>query len=183
MADSFQNEIPKSRVNITLDVETGGARKKLELPLKLLSVGDFSNGKGKGRVAERERINVNKENIESVMADLAPEVKYSVKNVIKNDGSEIGVNLTFRKFKDFHPEQVARQIPEVDNLLAMRNLLKDLKSNLLDNGAFRKELERIVSNQPELEGLKAELEKMAPIAAAASDGEEESETEETETSQ
>ena len=182
MADSFQNEIPKSRVNITLDVETGGARKKLELPLKLLSVGDFSNGKGKGRVAERERINVNKENIESVMADLAPEVKYSVKNVIKNDGSEIGVNLTFKAFKDFHPEQVARQIPEVDNLLAMRNLLKDLKSNLLDNGAFRKELERIVSNQPELEGLKAELEKIAPIEAASA-SEEETETEETETSQ
>ncbi len=44
MADSFQNEIPKARVNITLDVETGGARKKLELPLKMLALGDFSGG-------------------------------------------------------------------------------------------------------------------------------------------
>ena len=148
MADSFQNEIPKARVNITLDVETGGARKKLELPSKMLALGDFSGGKTKGRVAERERININKENVEQVLKDYSPEAKFSVDNVIKNDGGE-----------------VAKQVPELDNLLAMRNLLKDLKSNLLDNGQFRRELERIIKNQPELEGLKAELDKLAPKVA------------------
>ena len=167
MADSFQNEIPKARVNITLDVETGGARKKLELPLKMLALGDFSGGKTKGRVAERERININKENVEQVLKDFSPEAKFSVDNVIKNDGSEIGVNLKFDNFKAFNPEQVAKQVPELDNLLAMRNLLKDLKSNLLDNGQFRRELERIIKNQPELEGLKAELDKLAPKVAEA----------------
>ena len=165
MADSFQNEIPKARVNITLDVETGGARKKLELPLKMLAMGDFSGGKTKGRVAERERININKENVEQVLKDFSPEAKFSVDNVIKNDGGEIGVNLKFDNFKAFNPEQVAKQVPELDNLLAMRNLLKDLKSNLLDNGQFRRELERIIKNQPELEGLKAELDKLAPKVA------------------
>jgi type VI secretion system protein ImpB len=179
MADSFQNEIPKARVNITLDVETGGARKKLELPLKLLAVGDFSSGKGTGRVADRERININKENLESVMSELSPEANFTVDNMIKNDDTEIGVNLKFDSFKSFHPEQVAKQVPEVDNLLAMRNLMKDLKSNLLDNGNFRRELERIVKNRPELEGLKAELEKIAPIAS--NDANEESERQATET--
>jgi len=163
MADSFQKEIPKARVNITLDVETGGARKKLELPMKLLCMGDFSNGKATGRVAERERIEINRNNLEQVMTQLAPEVHYSVPNVIRNDGSEVSVDLTFTDFKSFHPEQVAKQIPELDNLLAMRNLLKDLKSNLLDNSKFRKELEKIIKNQPELEELKAELEKIAPL--------------------
>ncbi|HEB67090.1 MAG TPA: type VI secretion system contractile sheath small subunit [Gammaproteobacteria bacterium] len=163
MADSFQKEIPKARVNITLDVETGGARKKLELPMKLLCMGDFSNGKATGRVAERERIEINRNNLEQVMSQLAPEVHYSVPNVIRNDGSEVSVDLTFTDFKSFHPEQVAKQIPELDNLLAMRNLLKDLKSNLLDNSKFRKELEKIIKNQPELEELKSELEKIAPL--------------------
>ncbi len=163
MAESFQNEIPKSRVNITLDVETGGARKKLELPLKLLAVGDFSNGKTKGRVADRERININNNNLENVLTELAPEVNYTVKNVISEDAGDIAVKLKFEKFKSFHPEEVAKQIPELYNLLAMRNLLKDLKSNLLDNGKFRKELENIIKNQPELEELKNELEKLAPV--------------------
>ena len=166
MADSFQNEIPKARVNITLDLETGGARKKLELPMKMLAIGDFSGGKTKGRVADRERININKENLEQVLSDFSPEANFSVDNAIKNDGTEIGVKLKFDRFEAFTPERVARQVPELDNLLAMRNLLKDLKSNLLDNGKFRRELERIIKNQPELEGLKAELDKLAPKAEA-----------------
>ena len=169
MADSFQNEIPKARVNITLDVETGGARKKLELPLKMLALGDFSGGKTTGSVANRERININKQNLEQVLSDFTPETKFTVDNVIKNDGTEIGVHLKFDDFKKFNPEQVARQVPELDNLLSMRNLLKDLKSNLLDNGKFRRELEKIVQNQPELEGLKAELDKLAPKEEAGAE--------------
>ncbi len=162
MADSFQNEIPKARVNITLDVETGGARKKLELPMKLLSVGDFSGGKTKGKLAHRERININKNNLDSVLNELSPEAKFTVDNVIANDDTEIAVNLEFNSFKSFHPESVVKQIPQLENLLSMRNLLKDLKSNLLDNGTFRKELEKIIKNQPELEDLRSELEKLAP---------------------
>ncbi len=30
MSDSFQNEVPKARVNIKLDLHTGGAQKKVE---------------------------------------------------------------------------------------------------------------------------------------------------------
>ncbi|HCR0169558.1 TPA: type VI secretion system contractile sheath small subunit, partial [Enterobacter hormaechei] len=45
MADSFQNEVPKARINLKLALHTGGAQKKIELPLKLLTLGDFSNGK------------------------------------------------------------------------------------------------------------------------------------------
>ena len=79
------------------------------------------------------------------------------------------MDLKFDNFKAFSPEQVAKQVPELDNLLSMRNLLKDLKSNLLDNGKFRRELESIVKNQPELEGLKAELDKLAPKAEEAAE--------------
>ncbi len=166
MADSFQKEIPKARINISLDVETGGAKKKLDLPLKMLVMGDFSNGKTQGRIADRERIDINKNNFKSVMADMAPKVKYQVPNLLKNDGSEIDVELKFDSMGAFKPEQVANQIPELHSMMAMRNLLKDLKSNVLDNAKFRKELEKIVNSQPELEGLREELEKV--IAAEPS---------------
>jgi type VI secretion system protein ImpB len=165
MADSFQNEIPKARVNISLDVETYGAKRKVELPHKALVIGDFSMSKTQRRVGEQDRINIDANNIEQVMTDLAPAVKFAVPNKITNDGSEIRVDIKFNNFKSFHPEQVARQVPELAGLLAMRNLLKDLKSNLLDNTAFRKELEQIVKSQPELASLRKELEKIAPIVA------------------
>jgi len=165
MGDSFQNEIPRARVNIALELETGGATVKKELPLKLLVMGDFSNGKGEGELAERQRVNITKNNLEQVMRDLSPEVHFSVPNRIKPDSdTDLKIDLSFKDFKDFHPEQVAAQIPEVSSLLAMRNLLKDLKSNLLDNSALRKEVERIMQSQADLDSLKEELGKLVKTA-------------------
>jgi len=162
MANSFQKEIPKARVNITLDLETYGAKKKMELPLKMLVLGDYSNGKSDGPVKERDKININKQNFESVLKDMSPTLKLSVPNKIANDDSDISLDLTFDSSKSFNPDKVAEQIPELQSMMAMRNLLKDLKSNLLDNTKFRKELENIVKNQPELAHLQKQLEQIVP---------------------
>ncbi|AST79327.1 TPA: type VI secretion system contractile sheath small subunit [Citrobacter farmeri] len=162
MADSFQSEIPKARVNIRLDLHTGGAQKKVELPLKLLTVGDFSNGKAEGPLSEREKINVNKNNFNSVLAELTPQMNLTVKNTLANDGSEENIQLQFQDMKDFEPEQVARQIPQLRAMLAMRNLLRDLKSNLLDNVTFRKELEKILKDPSLSDELRNELNALAP---------------------
>ena len=132
MSNSYQSEIPKARVNIQLSVHTGGAQKKVELPLKLMVVGDYSNGAEQRPLSEREKINVNKNNFDSVMAEFAPSVNLAVENTLAGDGSEENVSLSFTQMKDFEPEQVARQIPQLKAMLAMRNLLRDLKANLLD---------------------------------------------------
>ncbi|SUJ09944.1 type VI secretion system contractile sheath small subunit [Serratia marcescens] len=144
MSNSYQSEIPKARVNIKLDLHTGGAQKKVELPLKLLIVGDYGNGTEQRTVSEREKIDINKNNFDSVLAEFSPNVNLTVENTLVGDGSEDNVSLTFREMSDFTPEQVARQIPQLKAMLAMRNLLRDLKANLLDNQAFRKELEKIL---------------------------------------
>lgn len=147
MSNSYQSEIPKARVNIKLDLHTGGAQKKVELPLKLLIVGDYGNGTEQRTVSEREKIDINKNNFDSVLAEFSPNVNLTVENTLVGDGSEDNVSLTFREMSDFTPEQVARQIPQLKAMLAMRNLLRDLKANLLDNQAFRKELEKSCSTQ------------------------------------
>ena len=74
---------------------------------------------------------------------------------------ELKVRLIFKKHRNFHPEQIVTQIPELNNLLAMRNLLKDLKAYILDNTHFRKELERIIKEKARLETLKDELKRIA----------------------
>jgi hypothetical protein len=58
MAESFQNEVPKARVNIKLDLHTGGASKKVELPLKLLVMGDYSNGQNTLALGERTKVSL-----------------------------------------------------------------------------------------------------------------------------
>lgn len=94
MSNSYQSEIPKARVNIQLSLHTGGAQKKVELPLKLVVVGDYSNGEEQRPVSEREKVNVNKNNFDSVLAEFSPSVKLSVENTLANDGSEEAVSLS-----------------------------------------------------------------------------------------
>jgi len=157
MSNSYQSEIPKARVNIQLSVHTGGAQKKVELPLKLMVMGDYSNGTEQRPVSEREKVNVNKNNFDSVLFEFSPTVNLSVENTLAGDGSEENVRLSFTQMKDFEPEQVARQIPQLKAMLAMRNLLRDLKANLLDNATFRKELEKILLDPTLSAELRSEL--------------------------
>jgi type VI secretion system protein ImpB len=161
MADSFQREIPKARVNISLDLHTGGAQKRVELPLKLLVMGDYSAGKEGAPLAERKKVDANKNNFDSVLAEFNPQASIAVPNTLAGDGSETSVALGFKSMKDFEPEQVARQIPELQALLAMRNLLRDLKSNLLDNVTFRRELEKILKDQSLSASLRDDLGRIA----------------------
>ncbi|KLQ28925.1 type VI secretion protein [Enterobacter bugandensis] len=162
MADTFQNEVPKARINLKLSLHAGGSQKKVELPLKLLTVGDFSNGKETRPLSERKKINVNKNNFNSVLSEFNPEVNLNVENTLAGDGSEENVKLSFSDIKDIEPEQVARQIPQLRAMLAMRNLLRDLKSNLLDNATFRKELEKILKDPTLSRELRDEMSALAP---------------------
>ncbi|WP_312972646.1 type VI secretion system contractile sheath small subunit [Atlantibacter sp.] len=164
MSGSFQDEIPKARINLKLNLHTGGAQKKIELPLKLLVTGDFSNGQDNRPLSEREKVNINKNNFNSVLGEFSPSVNLTVENTLAGDGSEENVKVTFREMKDFEPEAVARQIPQLKAMLAMRNLLRDLKSNLLDNVTFRKELEHILKDPSLSNELRRELNALAPKA-------------------
>lgn len=112
-------------------------------------------------MAERQKIDINKNNFNSVLSEFNPEINLTVENTLASDNSEDNVKLRFSDIKDFEPEQVARQIPQLRAMLAMRNLLRDLKSNLLDNATFRKELERILKDPALSSELRAEMSTLA----------------------
>lgn len=162
MSNSFQNEIPKARVNLKLSLHTGGVKKKTELPLKLLVAGDFSHGQESAPVSEREKMSVNKNNFDAILSEYSPNVNLTVKNTRADDGSEDNIRLTFQRMKDFTPEAVAAQIPQLKAMMAMRNLLRDLKANLLDNQTFRKSLEKILQDPALSAELRAELSALTP---------------------
>lgn len=166
MSESFQNEVPKARVNIKLDLHTGGAQKKVELPLKLLVMGDYSNGQSTVALADRSKISINKNNFNSVLADFRPKAKIAVENVLRGDGTELPVDLNFSCMNDFKPDVVASKVPELRALMAARNLLRDLKSNLLDNATFRRELEKILKDPSLSDSLRTDLKKISGTAPA-----------------
>lgn len=162
---SFQNEIPPARVNIQLSVDKGNAQKKTELPLKMLVLGDFTQRKDDTRIAEREKININKSNFDQVMESLNLGVKTVVSNKVKDDGSDLQVDLKIKNMKSFDPSEIVKQVPELSKLMAARNLIRDLGSNLLDNREFRKRMEGILKDKSAIDSILAELDKTSPEKA------------------
>lgn len=154
---SFQREIPQARVNITLDVETNGVTKKKELPFKMLILADFSHDNIPIAIKKRERVAISKENFDNVIAEISPQLTLVMPNTVCNQGSELAVSLQFNNLADFHPNQIVKQVAPLQKLLAMRNLLKELKANIIDNHIFRRELERIIKSNNELSNLQAQL--------------------------
>ncbi len=163
MSNSFQNEIPRARINITLDVDTGDAQKNKELPLKLLVFGDFSYGNNTIPLAQRERTSINKNNFDSVLASLSPKLALRVPNTIKNSREDLNVKLSFKQYEDFHPRRLVENIPELTRLLAMRNLLKELKSILSENKPLRQLLENHLKDKKSLLDLKQQLNSVFPL--------------------
>jgi type VI secretion system protein ImpB len=162
MAESFQKEKPPARINLFLEVLKGDSKKKVELPLRLLALGDYSQSESNVPLSEREKININKDNFQQVMKSMNLNLELTVPDHLKGAGAESKVNLKLEDLKSFEPEEVAKQVPQLAKLLATRSLLQDLRNRAIGTNEFRKELERVVKDKKALEQLKGELDKIVP---------------------
>lgn len=159
MAQSFQREKPPARVNLFLEVAKGDAQEKIELPMRLMVLGDYKGREDSTPLAEREVINLNKNNFEDVLKSMDVKLEYTVPDTLKGgDDEEMKVELDIDSMQSFDPEEVAKQVPQLNRMLAMRNLLQDLRNRVVSANDFRKQLEAIVTDEAALEKLAAELE-------------------------
>jgi len=90
-SNSFQNEVPKARVSIKQHLHTGGALRKVELPLKLMLMGDYSTGKEQRPLSKRSEVSINKNNFDTVLSELSPGVKLIVEDTLAGGGGEARV--------------------------------------------------------------------------------------------
>jgi type VI secretion system protein ImpB len=100
------------RVQLTYDVEVGDAIEKKELPFVAGVIGNFSGQPAEplGKLKDRKFVNIDKDNYDDVLKGMKPRVQMQVDNKLADDGSKLGVELTFRSLEDFSPERVANQI-------------------------------------------------------------------------
>ena len=159
MAQSFQREKPPARINLFLEVATGDAQEKLELPMRLLVMGDYMGREDSTPVTDREILNLNKDNFETVLSSMEIKLDYTVQDTLKGGDEDMKVSLDIDSMKSFSPEEVARQVPQLNRMMAMRNLLQDLRNRIVSLPDFRKQLEKIVQDDASLEQLTAELDK------------------------
>jgi len=148
---------PKERVNILYKSADGGAQSEVELPLKILMMGDYTGRKDERPLEERKPLNVNKDNFGEVMEQQKLNVTVGVKDKLSPEGGEMSVNLNFKSLKDFGPEGIANQVPELRKLLELRSALSALKGPLGNVPAFRKKLEKLLGDSASRDALMKEL--------------------------
>ena len=149
---------PKERVNIVYKPATGGAQAEVELPLKLLIMGDFTQRPDDRQLEERKPINISKDNFNDVMSQQNLGVHVNVNDRLSGrEGEELAVKLNFGTLKDFTPAEVAKQVPELRQLLEMREALTGLKGPLANIPAFRKKIEELLKDPAQREKVMREL--------------------------
>jgi type VI secretion system protein ImpB len=157
MAGSEGSVAPKERVNISYKTDTGGAQEEKELPLKTLVLGDFTLRADETPLENRKPINVSKDNFNDVLASQKLKLDLNVKNALAKDGGEMAISLAFKSIKDFEPEAVARQVPELSKLLELREALNALKGPLGNIPAFRKKIQAIIADEASRAAILTEL--------------------------
>lgn len=153
-----QSVAPKERVNITYKPATGNAKEEVELPLKLLMLGDYTNRPDPRPLEDRKPINVDKDNFSKVMAEHKLALSFNVADRLSDqENSELTVNLKFRRLSDMEPEAIANQVPELKKLLDLRAALTALKGPLGNEKAFRNKIQQILGDPGQRNKLIGEL--------------------------
>ncbi|MDF2867607.1 MAG: type secretion protein [Gammaproteobacteria bacterium] len=147
------------RVHITYEVETEGAAVQKELPFVVGVLGDFS---GNPTVAlkplkDRKFVQIDRDNFNEIMANMTPGLNFRVDNVLKGDGSELSVSLTFNSMEDFEPGNIVQKVEPLKELLDKRNKLRDLMTKIDRSEDLEVLLEQILQSTEKLQQLSGEL--------------------------
>jgi type VI secretion system protein ImpB len=155
MAESLQKWVGRNRpprVQITYDVEIGDAIEKRELPLVVGVLADLAGKPASAppKMKDRRFVEIDRDNFDEIMAKIGPRLDMSVPDMMKGSGN-LKIELTPKKFADFHPEAIVDQVPRLKKLLEARLELRDLLAKLDGNDDLDGLLAGIVKNT---EGLK-----------------------------
>jgi len=149
---------PQERVNITYKPATGDAQEEVELPLKMLFVGDYTGKEDPRPLEDRKPINVDKDNFAQVLAEQKLSTTISVPDRMSGEeDASLTVNLRFKKLSDFGPDSLVQQVPELARLMELRQALTALKGPLGNVPAFRRKIQALLEDKDSRAKLLQEL--------------------------
>jgi type VI secretion system protein ImpB len=151
---------PKERVSILYRPNIGGSQDEVELPLKVLVIGDFTLRDDDTRVEDRKPISVDQDNFASVLKNQGLTVDLLVPNKLDDEGDPYGqlrIQYSIDSLDDFSPDAIVMKVPELKQLVALRTALKALKGPMGNIPAFSEQLQNIVQDEVERQRLMTEL--------------------------
>jgi type VI secretion system protein ImpB len=157
--ESIQHKLDRvraPRVQITYDVEIGGAIENKELPFVVGVLADLSGKPAEQlpRLKDRKFVEIDRDNFNRVLEAMKPRLAYRVDNKLGGkEDSQIGVELTFKSLDDFHPEQVAQQVEPLRKLIEARRKLAELRTKLDGHDKLDELLQDVISSTEALTKL------------------------------
>ncbi len=150
---------PKERINVTFRPDTNGAQEEIELPLKLMVLGDFTQREDERKIEDRKPISIDKNSFDEVLAKQELNLSFNIPNRLQDDAEaeDLAVNLRINSMKDFSPTNLVDQVPELRKLMELRDALVALKGPLGNAPAFRKAIESVLSDDDSRERILTEL--------------------------
>lgn len=167
---------PKERINVTFKPATGNAQEEIELPMKVTVLGDFRQTYDDRALLDRKPVRINKNNFADVMEKQKLSVDIAVPRKLQDGESDVDMQarLTINSMRDFEPESIIRQVPELRQLDMLRQALVSLKGPLGNLPAFRKTLEDILNDPKQRDAILREVQAegmdVASLLGAAKDG-------------
>lgn len=162
--ESIQKKLQRvraPRVQVSYEVQVGDAIQMKELPFAMGVLGDFTGKPTEPLPSLKDRrfIEVTPDNFDQVIEKMKPHLAFSVKNRLAQepDAPQLKVDLNFRSLEDFEPEQVAKQVKPLNELLTLRRKLSDLSGTLQTNDKLDQLLADAVNNTESRDKLRAEL--------------------------
>ena len=156
---------PKERINITFKPATGGAQEEIELPLKLLVLGDYIHRFDERKLEDRKPISIDKMTFDEVLSKQGLEMTLSVPNRLQGEDStdELAIALRVNAMKDFNPASLVEQIPELKKLMELRDALVALKGPLGNAPSFRKAIEGVLADDVSRARILSELDLLPAV--------------------
>ncbi len=149
---------PKERINIVYRPATGDVKEDVELPLKLLVMGDFTGRPDDRPLEKRDPINIDKDNFNEVLKAHHISLNLTVPNRLSGKpDEETTVKLQMQSLKDFDPESIVNQVPELKKLLELREAMRALRGPLANVPEFRKKVQELVKDETARKQLLKEM--------------------------
>ncbi|MBF0527988.1 MAG: type VI secretion system contractile sheath large subunit [Deltaproteobacteria bacterium] len=145
----------RERVRIVYPSVRSGVTIEVELPLKLIVLGDFTRRFDETLLEERRPISVTRDNFNEVMDGFGLRLQVSVRNwFLDQNQPDTTLTLTFSRLADFEPTALAARIPELESYRLARPWLLKLRGVLGPNQPLSRKLEALVSDTEITSGLK-----------------------------
>lgn len=158
---SIKDEIPRTRVQLTYETEVQGEPAVVDLPLRFLVIGDFSDGTSQDRKVDLEERKVRSfdgRNTSEIIKDMNITTDFVVPNRINpNTSADMKIHLSFDHMNAFSPKEVAKQVPQIRALLMLKQLLLELQANIANKKELSTLLNKLYADKEAYEHIKDKL--------------------------